>query len=408
MPNLAARYDALLLLGSSSLPKNEEEELWHEWLWECDCNAPPMERCFDLNEMHVVGLLLCLHQSKQDLSDCLNNTLTPEVVRLFPDRPLRTLSIRETLDQLECLQLHWGPVLTERRSDDEPMVVVRALMARLGELAHHAYPLLLTNNNAELDDPQHITQLPATTTNEYYGIVSRKTLRQALCTLFALCRVHAIVTRATHPDPAATARFGNAIVRSLRMHHVESSQDLFDTLQQMVYLAPGQRLAYRTLFAGMYNSVSQVVYFHHPRFSRQPQYAELSRIPSSPLHMLPLVTQLLPQIEICYDDDSHVPVFMMSNHNKNQTKKWAWLVACGGFFLLDVERGLVLAPPPWAAHQPLVALVAHYLWHNPEIDLLCGGESTTTNEEEEAPEKRKEDASASHVCFVTSERSALI
>ena len=39
---------------------------------------------------------------------------------------------------------------------------------------------------------------------------------------------------------------------------IESSDDFFALLQQMVYLAPGMRLVYRMDFAGMYNDVSQV------------------------------------------------------------------------------------------------------------------------------------------------------
>jgi hypothetical protein len=68
-------------------------------------------------------------------------------------------------------------------------------------------------------------------------------------------------------------------------------------MQQMVHLAPGMRLVYRTNFAGMYNHVSQVVYFHYPRFSRKPHY-ELRKIPQAALHMLPLITQLLPDVPV--------------------------------------------------------------------------------------------------------------
>ena len=411
MTSLASLYDALQ--HQDEQPAAAATALWDEWLWGCDCNAPPMERLFDFNEMHGLGLLVCLHERRR-CADARYHAPTalpggPSVVHLFPDRPVSSLSIRETLDQLECLQLHWGPVLLRRGDDDEPLRALRALMARLGELAHHAYPI-----GAELDDPQHITQLPLCTSHrdrdegEVYGIVSRKTLRQAICLLLALCRVHAIAIKASTPDPAAVARFRTPILRALRMHHVESSQDLFDTLQQMVYLAPGQRLAYRTLFSGMYNSVSQVVYFHHPRFSRQPQFPSLAQIPSSAMHMLPLITQLLPDIDIFYDDDTHVPLFMPSlvAGAAAGTIKWAWLVACGAFFLVDVERDLLLAPAP-ECDQPLLPLVAHYLLHNPTISILGAAEEDGEAEDEAGDDHSSshgapQDTAANHVCFVTS------
>ena len=123
-------------------------------------------------------------------------------------------------------------------------------------------------------------------------------------------------------------------------------------MQQMVHLAPGMRLVYRTNFAGMYNHVSQVmmdatrfvliqrlmlpiqvVYFHYPRFSRKPHF-ELKKIPSAALHMLPLITQLLPDIPVVYDDDSFVPGLMASGLASSKAAAlakapWAWLVCCG-------------------------------------------------------------------------------
>ena len=72
------------------------------------------------------------------------------------------------------------------------------------------------------------------------------------------------------------------------------------------------RLVYRTNFAGMYNDISQVVYFHHPKFAKQPQL-KLSDILQSSVNTLPLMTQLFPQIQVYYDDDSHLPY--LSKHS---------------------------------------------------------------------------------------------
>ena len=74
----------------------------------------------------------------------------------------------------------------------------------------------------------------------------------------------------------------------------------------MVHLAPGMRLVYRTDFSGMYNDVSQVVYFHYPQYHRQPQLP-IADIPDNAINCLPLLTQLLPQIPVVYDDDNVIP-----------------------------------------------------------------------------------------------------
>ena len=231
-----------------------KEKLWQRWLWECDCNAPPLDRCFDMNEMHCLGILACLGELLTEpvlpqYELAIPPELMPEVIHLHPEQPIATFSLRETLDQIECLQLHWGPMLTESGAA-RSLEVLRALMARLGHIAHHAFPA----EGAVLDDPQHITALPD---RAGWAVVSRKSLRQAICVLFSLLRVHYIVSSAT-PVAVASPEEISDIIEAMRQHHIESSQDIFSVLQQMVYLAPGQRLAYRTLFSGMYNSCSQV------------------------------------------------------------------------------------------------------------------------------------------------------
>jgi hypothetical protein len=382
--------------------------LWERWLWESDCTAPPLERCFDMNEMHMLGVLVCVGEWHHPVSlyargECIAPETTGggdaiTVIHLHPHTPVARLSVRETLDQIECLQLHWGPVLSEC-GHATALQLLRGLMARLGELASHAYPMELDGvvaTEAEaaaaadrakkkggvapppmkkvLDDPQHATPLPAAmkataarrmTDDDdeeeededeeddddddddvgCLGLLSRKSLRQSICVLLALLRVHCIVSRAVEAPPASAAEERD-VVGALRQHHIEASMDIFNDLQQMVHLAPGQRLAYRTAFHGMYNHVSQVVYFHHPRFCRGAQL-DLARIPSSPLHMVPLVMQLLPEITLAYDDDAHVPGLTPPSHTNTdkegapaddaaggRKKGWHWLVCCGAFFLV--------------------------------------------------------------------------
>ena len=106
----------------------------------------------------------------------------------------------------------------------------------------------------------------------------------------------------------------------------------------------------------------QVVYFHHPRFCRQPQLP-LHRIPDSPMHMLPLIMQLLPEIPLFYDDDAYVPGLTPlllapgGDDGKKKGGEWIWLAACGSFFLVDVRQNSILS----ANEQGLASLVAHYL-----------------------------------------------
>ena len=128
------------------------KELWKRWLWGTDCNAKPQERCCDMNEMHALGILVCLGESARPVaqySKCLCEAMlpgAPTVVFLHPTVTIGFLSVRETLDQIECLQLNWGPVLGASSSGDNnnnnnALQTVRALMARIGDIALHAYPM---------------------------------------------------------------------------------------------------------------------------------------------------------------------------------------------------------------------------------------------------------------------------
>jgi len=316
------------------------EELWQKWLWGCDCNAPPLEQCCDMNQMHILGLMCCLGESKNsnNQSRCINAETVPgvPVVHLHPSTPISSFSLRQFFDQLECLQLNWGPVLScyfqsvatsdaedededdhmSNNSNDEktaktnmmimhPLQIIKVLMARLGEIAHHAY----ATDGPILDDPQHTTPLPPSASvvfpvdsnnNNHHmvaphppqhtstikqknheknkknvagvngdkeeteirlSIILRKSLRQAICILFSLLRVHSILSRCEQPPSTLRSTIKQEktlIIASFKQHHIESSMDLFSELQQITHLAPGMRLVYRTNFTGMYNHVSQV------------------------------------------------------------------------------------------------------------------------------------------------------
>jgi len=258
-------------LGSWSM--ETKQKVWREWLWESNCVAPPLDQCCDMNRMHVLGILCCLAEAAQPelatYREAVGPNLIPSVplVHLYPHVPIAQLTLRQLFDQMECLQLHWGPVLSSfepcggPKKHEAVLQILKALMARLGVMAHHAY-----NEQCQvLDDPQHLTPLPQQQQqhDEKLFIISRKSLRKAICVLFALVRVYEIVFVKSEPvaEPLPEREAG-AIVGALRQHHVEASGDLYTDLQQMVHLAPGMRLVYRTNFSGMYNHVSQVILYN--------------------------------------------------------------------------------------------------------------------------------------------------
>lgn len=356
--------------------------VWSQWVWNTNCNSLPLEECWDMNEMHIYGILYITHES---LINQNFTTLTTEhifdpekyedlkVLHLTGNKTFRQFSLRELLDLIECLQLNWGKVIGTLL-DNETLhlaeVILGCCCARLGEIATHCFEM----EGKVLDDVQFTSALPRSLNakllknckenpGKEYGVISRKALRQGICILHSLYRVFHIVNTCER-IPKMPDTYHERIIQALKTHHIESSIDFFNVFQQMVYLAPGMRLVYRTNFAGMYNDVSQVIYFHYPKYSRQPQLA-LKDIPYSNMHLLALLTQLIPDISIWYDDDTNIPglcaceeskvaceekevkleslllLLPKRNFEKDQKSdktsiKWYWLVSCGEIFLLKM------------------------------------------------------------------------
>lgn len=119
------------------------------------------------------------------------------------------------------------------------------LFGRFGTLAQQTIP-------CENLEQEFVAPLPG---DGSIGVICRRTLRSTVCLFLALYRtLHIIVKAEVLPSLPST----EALSRAFRIQHMEASSDDWTDLQQMICLAPGMRLVYRTQFAGMYNNVSQV------------------------------------------------------------------------------------------------------------------------------------------------------
>jgi hypothetical protein len=111
-------------------------------------------------------------------------------------------------------------------------------------------------------------------------------------------------------------------------YHYEASTDLYNLLCMHISLPVGARLTYRHDFPGMYNHVSQVVYFHNSRYSRTTRHP-LPDLPNAPaVHVLPAIHELYPEIPIRYEEDRFDP---------NRPDGWYWLLLAGRVYLVSPE-----------------------------------------------------------------------
>jgi hypothetical protein len=254
-------------------------------------------------------------------------------------------------------------------------------------------------------------------------------------TLLVLHRAHHIVVTARVADELSADRRA-AICAMLKQHHVEASMDFYNVLQQMVTLAPGLRLIYRTNFAGMYNDISQVVYFHNPKFARQPQLPTVKEIAATAIHTLPLMTELFPDMAVYYDDDPMIPALTKDHMQKSKRKKarsarpleagedddadipdtieefvrpfftldhhnqgadgassssgprYAWLICCGTVFLIDIMQKTLWASPD----EGLLPLVSIFL----SASDLAQADDSQLPDDQKKPKRPTVDMSSSH------------
>lgn len=162
--------------------------LWNEWVWQSDCNASIDESCGDMNQMHIIGIFLALMESMMtQCDDCIEDLLPDIPLVHLHKKPISAYSLRELTDQVECLQLSWGQVLSH--GDFETYYkVLKELFSRFGYIIHHAYPIAV--DDTVLDDPQYITQIPS---DEKLYITTRKYIRQMVCIFLILFRYYQLV-----------------------------------------------------------------------------------------------------------------------------------------------------------------------------------------------------------------------
>lgn len=82
----------------------------------------------------------------------------------------------------------------------------------------------------------------------------------------------------------------------------------------------------------------QVIYFHNPQYTKIPRLslARFNDVDASPVHVLPALWQLYPDIKIAYEEQE------MDITQKR--KRWTWLVYAGRIYLLAPDATIYFHP----------------------------------------------------------------
>lgn len=242
------------------------------------------------------------------------------------EKPVKVMTLRELKDTIENIQIEWPAFL--RRLEHNPcaqanldavLQLIDHCVGRFGQLCLSAY------DGEMLDD---LGSVEAASGLEGRFRVTRSCIRRTVCTFLVLYRhLHLLSVCTTVPaqwtDPGITK------------YHVEASNDDFNLLCMHLTLPVAAKLNYKHDFPGMFNHVSQVVFFHNSEYQRIPRAALEALSTASVEHVLPALMQLYPAIGVRYEEDC---VDLSESAPQTGKAEWFWMVVAGRVYLIDPER----------------------------------------------------------------------
>jgi len=290
-----------------------DESLWRQWLWDCDLHEPLAP---SFNKCHLLGLLVARHRAKFQSSEVRLGDALPNIVH--PSAMSSELTLRQLRDAVEDLQVHWAD---HCKCGDGLVDALDALWCRFGSLN--------LGENQCLDD---LASLDPETPHRMSDACLRR-FTVLFCVLFRHLELEAACVHVDTPPPDDL---------DIQNYHRQAGLDAFNEHAMYSDLPPAARITYKQDFAGMYHSITQVVYFHYPDYARKRQVSLGDiRTGKHHLHCLSVALELRPDIPVWMEDDAWGGT-------------WGWVLLPGGkIYLMSKDRAVFSADSLWQ----LMALV---------------------------------------------------
>jgi len=300
--------------------KTLPESIYHEWLW-----GTNPEESYDktvlLNRNHLLGLLICRHKflcNRDSMERHNMNRLT------IMDKSISSMTWRELKDTLSNLLFEW-PAFLERLHKNirghqnlrQVLSLVNQCAARFGELSR------LATTDTILDDPSE-TQPCKVREHADKVVLTPAAMRRCLGSILIMFR-HLFLLDKSSKIPA------QGYQACISKYNYEASMDNFHILCMHISIPVGGRLTYRHDFPGMYNHISQVVYFHNSQYTRTARHP-LGDIKDAPaVHILPAIQELYPEIPLRFEEDHFDPT---------KSQGWYWLLIAGRIYLVTPQPSI--------------------------------------------------------------------
>jgi hypothetical protein len=289
------------LLKTNTL--KEWEYIFDLFLWGSD----PYEKYHPdilFNGNHLLGMLVC-----GGMSPSVHKDITCRFQLM--ETPPCEMNLKQIKDTITNLQFEWPLFLLKSKNNDIKIegikIYLQSCMHRIGELIHNSH---LEN---VLNDVQDTC---------YHSNIQKKltcsAIRRLLGSVLLLNRHIDLYEMSEEIKPCQFAT-------GVTAYHHEASTENYHKLCMHYFLPVAAKLHYKHDFPGMYNDVSQAVFFHDNEYKRTNREPYTS---TNPIHMLPSICLLYPEITIKFEDDFFDPTV---------SQGWYWILLPHRIYLVSPE-----------------------------------------------------------------------
>lgn len=284
-----------------------------------------------LNEMHVVGMKLCVDIDKLQIESYESYSLD-EMYTIFDIRQknklLHCLSWQELVDFVTLVQLNYKKIIQYDKEYGFKMKcnlknLYIFVLKRAGFWIGHSWKEKFENESGENVDYDLIHGTVIEDVNK------SRTLSTSTISHF-MDFIHTFISLSTTIQNSIFITIENANEKvQFHQNHREASIDDFYYNCMIRDIPLGSILQYSHRFQYLFHSITQVIYFHWPAYKRDVQISmeELQKLNAPSESVVPLLLQLDPDIELL---NEHNSPFLI----QDKISKWKWIHIAGFFILL--------------------------------------------------------------------------
>ncbi len=274
-----------------------------------------------LNRNQLLGLLICRYKFLTTPPIDAPAPSAKERMTIM-DTPVSRMTWRELKDTVANILFEWPQFLGRLQQNIRPQQNLRQVMHLITQCACRFGELAFTSGGEDImDDPSETQPSTDRAVKDRLALTPGAMRRMAGSLLIMYRHLHLLSVCIKVPSQ----KFDTGISK----YHYEASNDAFNLLCMHMALPVAARLNYRHDFPGMYNHVSQVVYFHNSQYSRCVRHPieEIQTAPAA--HVLPAIQELYPEIKLRFEEDMFDPT--------KPGSEWFWLLLAGRVYLVTPE-----------------------------------------------------------------------